>query len=67
MVKGAVEDALQGLKNQLPSVMADRRCRSLMRAVPAVAKAVAGWRGSAHSTDASSCWLLAWVLLLLGK
>ena len=49
MVRAAVEDALQGLKSVLPAVMADRRGRSLMRAVPCVAKAVAGGRsGRGH-------------------
>ena len=42
VVRAAAEAALRSLKAQLPGVMADRRERSAMRAVPCVAKALAG-------------------------
>jgi hypothetical protein len=60
IVKAALEAALEDLKSVCPAVMASRRDRSMMRAVPAVAHAMAGIvrRSTSEGLKASVCKML---------
>eukprot|EP00887_Chlorella_sp_A99_P003552 scaffold7.g3552.t1 len=54
MVRGAVEAALTDLKRQCPAVVASRRDRCLMRALPTLARAVASILGRSATVDEGS-------------
>jgi hypothetical protein len=50
LIRSAIDAALADLKHQCPSVISDRRDRSLMKALPVVSTAVAGILGRAVGT-----------------
>lgn len=66
MLRGAVEAALQHLKQQCPAVVASRRERSLMRALPALARAVAAILDRSPTADEEGHSLQAQACALVG-